>query len=96
MNLLLIMQTARLVADAVPEVVQYVEGVDDPTVNTSDAKKDLAMRMLKALYEAKTPAIPFADIISIVSATVDGVVSLYHAAGKFVKTGTGSAMANAA
>ena len=84
MSFLAFAKTLLAILPVITEVVQAVEVVKQDA--SGSAKKALALDLVRTVYNASTPVVPFDDMAAQIDSTVDAVVGLYNATGSFVKS----------
>ena len=83
MSFLTVAKTILAIVPVITEVVQSVEVVSQG--GSGSAKKALALAVVRTIYEASSPAVPFDTLVSQISGIVDALVAFYNTTGAFVK-----------
>lgn len=83
MSVIAILQTVSTILPIITKVVQGVEAVHEHYTGTK--KKELALDLVKTLYNGTEPAVPYEALAPHVSSTIDTLVNTYNTAGDFVK-----------
>jgi hypothetical protein len=84
MSILVQAQTLLTILSYASEVIQSVEAVSAGAAGAD--KKTLALSVIRSIYDATAPAVPFDSLYNQVSGIVDALVSFYNTIGKFAKS----------
>lgn len=84
MNLLVLTNAILTLLPAITQTVQGVEAMAGADAK-GQAKLQLALGILKPIYDATNPPVPFEQIVSQVTTVIGEVVAFYNTVGKFVK-----------
>lgn len=84
MNLLTLVKTFATILPLITDVVVAVEAANG--VGNGKMKKELAIGVLKTLYEATKPEIPFDTLRNTIEVAIDSIVAIKNAAKEFAKS----------
>jgi hypothetical protein len=84
MNLSAISNVILTLLPVISDTVKAVEG-QSSTPGNGKAKLDLALAIIKPLYDASSPVVPFDQIVGHVTAVIGALVTFYNSVGAFVK-----------
>lgn len=84
MSIFTVAKTLITLLPVITDVLVSVEEMNKEGGNGS-YKKELALSLIKTIYNASEPAVSYDTLYNNISATVDAVVSFLNSTGKFVK-----------
>lgn len=85
MNLLTLSNTILTLLPVITNTVQAVEAASNTPGNGS-AKLQLALGIIKPIYEATNPPVPFDQIVANITSIIAALVTFYNNIGTFVKS----------
>lgn len=85
MNLLNVLNALVAITTITQQVLPVVEEASSASGNGA-AKKALALSLIRSVYDATNPVVPFDTLATQVGNIIDAVVSFYNTIGKFVKS----------
>jgi hypothetical protein len=91
-----IIATANIILTLLPVVSDTVKNVEtiatldtNPTVSTGSAKRDFVIGIVKSIYDASSPPVPFDTIVAHISEVIAALVTFYNKVGVVVKNALG-------
>lgn len=85
MSLFTVAKTLLTILPVITDVLVSVEAMN-PEGGNGAYKKELALKIIRSIYDASSPAVSFDDLFNNISATIDAVVAFKNATKAFVQS----------